>query len=139
MSDDAMDFITGGWSSLNQTPQDVAQANAEAAEAQSMEQYRVDKMFFDLFYSNATGREVLDFLRQQTIEQPCFFPSAHPLGGGQFVTLSAGEQGLIREGQNSIVREIEFRVGRAMQGPPLREAAPQAEEGKITNRKRKTT
>ena len=43
----------------------------------------------------------MGYLRNRYLEQPCFVPNADP------------SYGYLREGQNSIIREIELRVRRA--------------------------
>jgi hypothetical protein len=77
----------------------------ERVKAFEAEQWRVDSMFASVF-ATPQGRQVLAFLRQRTIEQPCWVP-------GQDAA-----HGYAREGQNSIVREIEMRIQRAAKGPP---------------------
>tara|TARA_R110002110_G_scaffold41097_5_gene130959 strand:+ start:1281 stop:1529 length:249 start_codon:yes stop_codon:yes gene_type:complete len=60
----------------------------------------IDKAFGQCF-STAAGKKVLAHLRKSTVEQPTWF---------------AGEDasyGYAREGQNSLVREIERRIARA--------------------------
>lgn len=47
------------------------------------------------------GKKVLEHLRSVTVEQPAWIPGAEP------------SYGYAREGQNSIVREIEQRIRRA--------------------------
>lgn len=77
----------------------------ELLQERAAEQWRVDSLLASVF-GTPQGREVLAFLRARTIEQPCWVP-------GQDAS-----HGYAREGQNSIVREIEKRIQRAAQGPP---------------------
>lgn len=63
-------------------------------------QKELDKQFVAVF-STEPGQSVLAHLRQITIEQPAWVPGADP------------SFGYAREGQNSIVREIEQRIKRA--------------------------
>lgn len=120
MAEQRPDFINGGWSTLKETEVDATKAQADMdadVERRALERYNEDKTFHTAFCKGA-GAKVLKILRDMTIEQPCFFPAAHPLAGGQVGEMSAAEQGMIREGQNSIVREIELRMRRAEEGPP---------------------
>lgn len=120
MAEQRPDFINGGWSTLNEVEVDATKAQADMdadVERRALERYNEDKTFHTAFCKGA-GAKVLKILRDMTIEQPCFFPAVHPLGGEHFATLKPAEQGMIREGQNSIVREIELRMRRAEEGPP---------------------
>tara|TARA_Y100000592_G_scaffold101006_1_gene184467 strand:- start:3154 stop:3402 length:249 start_codon:yes stop_codon:yes gene_type:complete len=60
----------------------------------------LDKMYLRTFASEA-GQKVLRHLRMQTIEQPTWYPGED------------ASHGFAREGQNSLVREIERRILRA--------------------------
>jgi hypothetical protein len=86
------------WDVFNETPRPLSRP-------QLAERYRVDVLFARAF-STAEGAEVLRHLRAATIEQPAWVP-------GQDAS-----HGFAREGQNSIVREIERRIARARSGPP---------------------
>jgi len=59
----------------------------------------MDKTFVRCF-STKEGQEVLEHLRSVTIEQPTFYPGED------------ASHGFAREGQNSLVREIERRIKR---------------------------
>lgn len=59
----------------------------------------IDKIFVRCF-STKEGQAVLEHLRSVTIEQPTWFPGDDP------------SHGFHREGQNSLVREIERRIKR---------------------------
>lgn len=86
---------------------DEAEARAAAdRDAQLLERYRVDLLYARTFAS-IEGAQVLAHLRKLTIEQPAWIP-------GQDAS-----HGFAREGQNSIVREIERRIRRAAEGPPV--------------------
>ena len=89
---------TEGWAALEET------ARSEDR-AQQMERYRLDLLYARIFGSDE-GRQVLAHLRALTVEQPAWVPGQDP------------SHGFAREGQNSIVREIERRVRRAAEGPP---------------------
>jgi hypothetical protein len=60
----------------------------------------VDRLYLRVFGSD-DGQELLQHLRAQTIEQPTWYPGEE------------ASHGYAREGQNSIVREIERRMKRA--------------------------
>ncbi len=93
---------TEGWAGL----EEEANAVRPAPDAALMERYRVDLLYARAF-ATIEGSQVLAHLRGLTIEQPAFVP-------GQDVSF-----GFAREGQNSIVREIEGRIRRAAKGPPV--------------------
>jgi len=60
----------------------------------------LDKKYLKTF-ATKTGREVLEHLRRITIEQPTWSPGED------------SSYGFAREGQNSLVRDIERRINRA--------------------------
>ena len=60
----------------------------------------VDRLYLRVFGSD-DGQELLQHLRSQTIEQPTWYHGEE------------ASHGYAREGQNSIVREIERRMKRA--------------------------
>ena len=60
----------------------------------------VDRLYLRVFGSE-DGQQILEHLREQTIEQPTWYPGED------------ASHGWAREGQNSIVREIERRMKRA--------------------------
>jgi hypothetical protein len=60
----------------------------------------LDKLFLRVF-STRDGKKLLGHLRQITIEQPTWFPGEDP------------SHGFAREGQNSMIRDIERRMARA--------------------------
>ena len=60
----------------------------------------LNRLFFRVF-NTEDGQKVLKYLRSITIEQPVFIPGEE------------ASYGFCREGQNSLVREIEKRVQRA--------------------------
>jgi hypothetical protein len=89
----------GDWDVFKET------APLPGSSRQLEEQRRIDRLFAQTFETPA-GREVVAYLRKKTIEQPCWIP-------GQDAS-----QGYSREGQNSIVREIERRIARAIKAAP---------------------
>lgn len=92
--------MTRGWADLDEDPNGIRLNPADLTE-----RYRVDMLYARAFASEA-GQAVLAHLRSQTIEQPAWVPGEDP------------GFGFAREGQNSIVREIERRIRRAAEGPP---------------------
>lgn len=62
----------------------------------------IDRLYLRVFGSD-DGQELLQHLRALTIEQPTWYPGEE------------ASHGFAREGQNSIVREIERRIRRASQ------------------------
>ena len=66
------------------------------------DQFAVDKSFARTF-DTEEGKKVLDYLVSKTLNQPTWLP------GGDHTFRYA------REGQNSIIREIQMRIERAKQ------------------------
>ena len=56
-------------------------------------------------FSTPTGRKVLKFLRDETIEKPIFRRIGQDIAGAN--------EGYFREGQNELVRQLETRIKRA--------------------------
>jgi len=67
-------------------------------EEQSVEE--IDKLHLRVF-STSDGSKLLSYLRSVTIEQPTWYPGEE------------SSHGYAREGQNSLIREIERRLIRA--------------------------
>lgn len=78
-----------GWDGLDAKPSDIPQGPDD-----------VDVLFFKVF-STDDGRRLLNILDNATIGQPSWTPGAD------------ASHGYMREGQNSIVREIHNRIRRA--------------------------
>lgn len=106
----ASDFLTGGWEGFSTPEQDAAaqQVSDEGQERRSLDQYDDDCAIRDCF-TQGSGPAALAVLRRLTIDQPCFNPE---------VAVNPNQFGFLREGQNSVVREIEKRMKRAELGPP---------------------
>lgn len=64
------------------------------------DQYSIDKSFARTFETEQ-GQKVLEFLISKTLAQPTWIPG------------SETSFGYAREGQNSIIREIQMRIARA--------------------------
>ena len=105
-----MEVMTEGWAGVQghqPSEEDLAEQQA-AQEDLVLQRHREDKAFHAVF-TKGRGPEVLEILRAMTIEQPCFNPEA-----GE----NAAAMGFTREGQNSVIREIQTRIERAEEGPP---------------------
>lgn len=88
-------------SSINEPGWDGVNANDQQMKIQNQKlQSELDKLFFETF-NTEPGKKLMIYLRSRYLEQPCFVPNADP------------SYGYLREGQNSIIREIELRVRRA--------------------------
>ena len=72
----------------------------EIAEKQQVDKDDIDRLYLRVFTSD-DGAKLLTHLRSLTIEQPSWYPGED------------ASHGYAREGQNSLVREIERRIKRA--------------------------
>jgi hypothetical protein len=85
--------MSGGWDDLEAEPaafepdQDRIDLNLQVAKT----------------FASAEGQKVLAWLREFYLEQPCWQPG------------SDSSLGVFREGQNSVVRDIENRIRKAKQ------------------------
>ena len=75
-------------------------ADPEIARKQQVDKDDVDRLYLRVFGSD-DGQKLLTHLRSLTIEQPTWYPGED------------ASHGFAREGQNSLVREIERRMQRA--------------------------
>jgi hypothetical protein len=75
-------------------------ADPEIAKKQQVDKDDVDRLYLRVFGSD-DGQKLLTHLRSLTIEQPTWYPGED------------ASHGFAREGQNSLVREIERRMKRA--------------------------
>ena len=82
-----------GWDGVNANVQQLKVNNFDA-------QKELDLLYHRCFTSEE-GAKVLTHLRSVTIEQPAWMPNAD------------ASFGYSREGQNSLIREIELRIRRA--------------------------
>ena len=85
--------LTEGWDGLRQVEPEFRRTNQQ-------EQDDIDRLYLRVFGSD-DGQELLAHLRALTIEQPTWYPGEE------------ASHGYAREGQNSLVREIERRIRRA--------------------------
>ena len=90
MSND-IDYSDNGWDGLS-----FYEENAKVTKT-DME---LDILFAKTF-GTPEGKRVLDHLCERTLESPSWFPGSDP------------NYGFVREGQNSLVREILKRINRA--------------------------
>ena len=81
---------TPGWDGLEAEPQRLVEIDTHT---------EIDRAFWRLF-NNEDGQTVLEHLIAITIDQPAWTPGADP------------SYGYAREGQNSIIREIQQRIRR---------------------------
>jgi len=82
-----------GWDGLKQFQPETLITNEQ-------DQEDVNRLYLRVFGSD-DGQKVLAHLRSLTIEQPTWYPGAD------------ASHGYAREGQNSIVREVERRIEKA--------------------------
>jgi len=85
--------LTEGWDGLRQVEPEFRRTNQQ-------EQDDVDRLYLRVFGSD-DGQKLLTHLRALTIEQPTWYPGED------------ASHGYAREGQNSLVREIERRIEKA--------------------------
>jgi len=85
-------MVVDGWEGLQS-------ANPELTEKQ-VDKDDIDRLYLRVFASD-DGASLLTHLRSLTIEQPTWYPGEE------------ASHGYAREGQNSLVREIERRMKRA--------------------------
>jgi len=86
-------MIVEGWDGLRTIEPEIRQTNEEQRDD-------VDRLYLRVFGSD-DGQKLLEHLRSLTIEQPTWYPGED------------ASHGYAREGQNSLVREIERRMMRA--------------------------
>jgi len=86
-------MIVEGWDGLRTIEPEIRQTNEEQRDD-------VDRLYLRVFGSD-DGQKLLEHLRSLTIEQPTWDPGED------------ASHGYAREGQNSLVREIERRMMRA--------------------------
>jgi hypothetical protein len=86
-------MVEEGWDSLRTV-------EPQLRATQQDNQDDIDRLYLRVFVSD-DGQELLAHLRSLTIEQPTWYPGED------------ASHGYAREGQNSLVREIEKRMQRA--------------------------
>lgn len=92
--------------------QNPAEQNKEMLEAIRLEQIEQAKMINDVM-TDGRGAEFLDWLRSMTVDIPLLQVSGTLVNGE--VALSPSDWAYIREGQNSVYREIIRQMQVAMQ------------------------
>jgi len=85
--------IVEGWEGLRQMEPELRSKSITELDD-------IDRLYLRVFGSD-DGQELLSHLRSLTIEQPTWYPGEE------------ASHGYAREGQNSLVREIERRIRRA--------------------------
>ena len=86
-------MIVEGWDSLRTV-------EPQTRKTQQDNQDDIDRLYLRVFGSE-DGQKLHEHLRSLTIEQPTWYPGEN------------ASHGFAREGQNSLVREIERRIQRA--------------------------
>ncbi len=86
-------MVVDGWQGLQEV-------DPQIADKQQVDKDDVDRLYLRVFGSD-DGQKLLTHLRSMTIEQPTWYPGEE------------ASHGYAREGQNSLVREIERRMKRA--------------------------
>jgi hypothetical protein len=86
---------------------DLEKEQLRDSEIHKQEQDLINANFGKCFNS-PSGKRVLEYLSKMTVDQPTWIPSAGSIDGE-----SAIHHGFVREGQNSIVREIYSRVNQS--------------------------
>lgn len=86
-------MIVEGWDSLRTV-------EPQTRKTQQDNQDDIDRLYLRVFVSE-DGQKLHEHLRSLTIEQPTWYPGED------------ASHGFAREGQNSLVREIERRIQRA--------------------------
>jgi hypothetical protein len=86
---------------INSVGWDGVDANVTPLRLRNTDMQRAVDVAFRKTFMTEDGQKVLEHLRSVTVEQPAWVPGADP------------SYGYAREGQNSIVREIEQRIRRA--------------------------
>lgn len=84
--------------------------DAEQQQSSTEEQARQQSInaIFGKCFGTPSGKKVLEYLSKMTVEQPTWIPSAGAIDGA-----SAEQYAFVREGQNSIMREITTRVNQS--------------------------
>lgn len=86
---------------INSVGWDGVEANVTPLRMRNSDSQRAIDIAYRKTFMTEEGKKVLEHLRSVTVEQPAWIPGAEP------------SYGYAREGQNSIVREIEQRIRRA--------------------------
>jgi len=87
--------------SINDPGWDGVNANVQSLRVNNFDAQKEIDILYHRCFNTKEGKKVLEHLRGMTIEQPAWMPGAD------------ASFGYSREGQNSLIREIEMRVRRA--------------------------
>jgi hypothetical protein len=92
------------------SPFGIDALDAEQQESSREEQARQQSINanFGKCFNSPSGKKVLEHLSKMTVDQPTWIPSGGVLDGASTI-----HHGFVREGQNSIVREILARVNQS--------------------------
>ena len=118
---DAMGWITGDYGGRFDPGGDLDEQAAEASAAMAgpSEEERLAQLNnITRCFRGPDGQAFLDWLKQLTVDRPCFFPADYPLGqDGQYLRLTPEQNGFVREGQNMVYREIMAMIDEVERGP----------------------
>ena len=87
---------TPGWDGVN--------SNADVTRIHNVSEQESLDLLYNRCFGTDAGQKVLEHLISLTLDQPCWTPGADP------------SFGYAREGQNSIIREIQQRIKRNKNG-----------------------
>ena len=87
--------------SINSLGWDGVNSVAAPFTCKNQTQQREVDIAFSKAFQSPDGQKVLEYFREKYLNQPCWTPGADP------------SYGYAREGQNSLIREIEKRIQRA--------------------------
>jgi hypothetical protein len=91
-ADKIISITEPGWDGLD--------ADVNAFRVRDIDKQREEDLLFAKTFGTKEGIKLLEYLTKRFLDQPCFVPEAKP------------RYGYMREGQNSIIREIKTRVRR---------------------------
>lgn len=100
-------FMNNGWGGFEQGQRELPDDQKKKLEREAQDRLEKQRAIAKKF-KGPQGKLALSYLRELTIEQPCFNPN---LPDGVAVNF-----GFFREGQNSIVRDIERLVDQLEKG-----------------------
>lgn len=118
----AQNWISDGWAGVDAPIKEQTKAQYDAALADYHMAVAVTKC-----YGTTNGKRTLEWMRKMTVDLPCFVPGN--IETNPFRELDAVHQGFLREGQNSLFREILRMFDVAEAGPPnVQKPEPEPQE-----------
>lgn len=93
---------------MNQLEWEIGQPEPDKSQIEEAElkQYEINHLFLNTF-STPSGKKVLEWLEQHTLNTPTWWPDAD--------YDKAVANGFFREGQNCLVRQIKYKIEQAKQ------------------------